>query len=296
VDGSGNIYVADGWNNRIRRIDPSGRVTTVAGNGKQGWVDGTGGENGTAEFSDPCGVAVDGSGNLWIADSGNNSIRKIDPSGNVTTLAGIPVPGATFYFPEGLAIDGMGNTYVGDTDYQVIQELEVSGNVITLAGNGISGFADGRGGPDGGAEFAYPGGVAIDGSGNIYIADEQNNRIRKIDSAGNVTTLAGNGIAGLHDGTGGPDGEAEFNSPHGVAVDGAGILFVTDSGNNRIRQVDPSGNVTTIAGSGVGGFADGPGGLSGTAEFALPYGVALDRSGNLYIGDFLNDRIREILR
>ena len=226
----------------------SGNVTTLAGNGTRGYADGTGGPTGTAKFNGPMGVAVDAAGNVFVAELYNNRIRKVDPSGNVTTLAG----------------------------------------------NGTQGYADGTGGPTGTAEFDRPGGVAVDAAGNVYVADTYNNCIRKVDPSGNVTTLAGNGTAGYADGTGGPTGTAEFNNPGGVAVDAAGNVYVADYGNNRIRKVDPSGNVTTLAGNGTPAYADGTGGPTGTAEFWGPAGVAVDTAGNVFVADGTNNRIRKI--
>ena len=148
--------------------------------------------------------------------------------------------------------------------------------------------------PSGTTEFYGPTGVAVDTAGNVYVADSINNRIRKVDPSANVTTLAGNGKPGYADGTGGPTGTAEFNEPVGVVVDAAGNVYVADTYNSRIRKVDPSGNVTTLAGNGAPGYADGTGGPTGTAEFSGPRGVAVDAAGNVYVADAFNNRIRKI--
>jgi sugar lactone lactonase YvrE len=305
LDGSGNVYVADSMNYRIRKIDASGNVTTIAGNGVSGWVDGFGGADGGAELYRPYGTAVDAMGNVYVADA-DHRIRRIDSSGNVTTLAGNGGPGfadgtggahgtAMFRQPEGVAATASGIVYVADFGNHRIRMIDTSGNVTTLAGNGHLGWADGTGGPDGGAEFDFPSGVAVDSSGAIYVADRDNNRVRKIDGSGMVTTLAGNGLSGYADGTGGPNGTAELNYPSGIAVDPSGVVYVADEGNDSIRRIDTSGNVTTVAGHGNYAFVDGLGGVMGTAAFASPFGVAVDALGRVYVGDSGNNRIRLVM-
>jgi len=228
VDGAGNVYVADPFNHRIRKITAAGQVTTLAGNGTAGIVDGA---ESTAQFSSPGGVAVDGAGNVYVADAGNNRIRKITATGQVTTLAGDGTA-AQFRFPGGVAVDGAGNVYVADTNNHRIRKITATGQVTTLAGNGTAAFADGAGVN---ARFDLPYGVAVDGAGNVYVADTANHSIRKITATGQVTTLAGDGAtAGIVNGTG---AAARFNNPYGVAVDGAGNMYVADASNNRIRKI-----------------------------------------------------------
>ncbi|MFH1538841.1 MAG: NHL repeat-containing protein [bacterium] len=290
VDSSGNVYVVDNNNNRIRKITSAGVVTTFAGSGTAGFADGTGA---AAQFDDSAGVAVDSSGNVYVGDELNHRIRKITSAGVVTTLAGSGYAGyadgtgaaAQFYNPAGVAVDSSGNVYVGDWNNHRIRKITSAGVVTTLAGSGTAGFADGTGTA---AQFNYPVGVAIDSSGNVYVADSNNNRIRKITSAGVVTTLAGSGTGGYADGTG---AAAQFYNPYGVAVCSAGYIYVADSDNNRIRKITSAGVVTTLAGSGVGGYADGTG---TAAQFYSPFGVAVDSSGNVYVGDWSNHRIRKI--
>jgi sugar lactone lactonase YvrE len=291
VDASGNVYVGDSLNHRIREIDPSGNVTTLAGNGVHGDQDGSGGPTGTAEFNFPSGLAVDRHGNVYVADANNNRIRKIDPAGNVTTLA---PHGEALFVPSGVAVDGADDLFVTDTGHNRVIEIDPSGTVTTVAGNGQLGDADGTGGSKGTAEFASPTGLAVDAAGSLYIADFLNSRIRKIDPAGNVTTIAGNGTQGYADGTGGPHGTAQFDGPVGIAVDQGGNLYVGDAENNRVRMIDPLGNVTTLAGNGIQGFADGTLGPLGSAEFHNPAGVAVDLIGNVYVADSQNNRIRKI--
>ena len=228
---SGNVYVADSGNNTIRKITPAGVVSTLAGlAGTPGSADGTGS---AARFCYPYGVAVDGSGNVYVADSMNYTIRKITPAGVVSTLAGWPGSSgstdgtgsaARFDYPTGVAVDGSGNVYVADTDNYTIRKITPAGVVSTLAGlAGTSGSADGTGSA---ARFDWPHGVAVDGSGNVYVADTGNYTIRMITPAGVVSTLAGTaGSSGSADGTG---SAARFNYPYGVAVDGSGNVYVAD--------------------------------------------------------------------
>jgi len=235
IDSSGNLYVADQGNHRIRKITPQGVVTTLAGS-TQGFQDGTGT---SAQFNSPYGVAIDSSGNVYVADYDNHRIRKITSAGVVTTLAGSGTAGhndgtgtsAQFNSPIGVAIDSSGHVYVADYSNHRIRKITPQGVVTTLAGS-TQGFQDGTGTS---AQFNNPYGVAIDSSGNLYVADSFNNRIRKITSAGVVTTLAGSGTAGHNDGTG---TSAQFSNPYGVTVDAAGNLYVADSFNNRIRKIE----------------------------------------------------------
>jgi sugar lactone lactonase YvrE len=241
VDGSGNVYVADGANDTIRKITSAGVVTTLAGTaGSPGSTDGTGS---AARFYNPYGVAVDGSGNVYVADVLNHTIRKITPAGVATTLAGTAGSSgsadgtgsaARFYYPYGVAVDGSGNVYVADTYNHTIRKITPAGVVTTLAGTpGRGSSVDGTGSA---ALFYQPAGVAVDGSGNVYVADTWNNRIRKITPAGVVTTLAGSS-PGIADGTG---SAARFNQPAGVAVDGSGNVYVADSNNSTIRKSVPA--------------------------------------------------------
>jgi len=283
VDGSGNLYVVDHQNSRIRKITPTGVVTTLAGS-TEGYADGTGA---AARFHRPWGITIDGSGNLYVADLYNNCIRKVTPAGVVTTLAGSTEgyadgtgTAARFDLPHGVAVDGSGNLYVGDYGNFRIRKVTPAGVVSTIAGG--RGYADGTGMA---AKFDGPRGVALDGSGNLYMGDSENHRIRKVTPGGLVTTVAGSD-RGYADGTG---TAAQFSGPHGVAVNGSGNVYVVDQLNHRIRKVTPAGVVTTIAGSGALGYADG----SGTAaQFYFPYDVAVDGLGNLYVAE--GHRIRKV--
>jgi len=246
----GTVSVADYANGTIRRITPAGAVTTLAGSTTtRGNADGTGT---AATFSSPLGVALDGNGNLYVADALNSTVRKVTADGGVTTVAGkAGVTGSTdatgtaarFNHPTGIAVDSAGNVYVADATNNTIRKIAPAGAVTTLAGlAGVSGSSDGAGN---GALFNNPGGLAVDPAGNVYVADTGNSTIRKVTPAGNVTTLAGlPGIAGLMDGTG---GTAWFNQPQGLARDASGALYVTDTGNAAIRKVTPAGTVTTLS-------------------------------------------------
>ena len=265
-------------------------VSTFAGN-TQGFLDGQGT---AAQFDNPNGVAVDAAGNVYVADSGNRSIRKIDANGNVTTIAGTGAEGnndgagtqATFSFPDRLDFFS-GNIYVSDTE--TIRVIDNSLNVTTLTGKTSSRddptvFRDGTLSE---ARFSNLVGIAADNAGNIFVTDKGNHRIRKIDNAGNVTTFAGSGSQGTADGNG---AAATFRNPSDLAIDANGNIFVVDSSNDRIRKIDPSGNVTTFAGTREN-FADGQG---TDAAFNTPNGITIDSNGNLYVTDTNNIAIRRI--
>ncbi len=286
VDGAGNVYVADRSNNTIRKVSAAGVVTTLAGTA--GTIGTTDGVSAAARFNSPSGVAVDSAGNVYVADRSNNTIRKVTATGVVTTLAGTALQsgstdgtgaGARFNRPYGVAVDSAGNLYVADNDNHTIRKITVAGVVTTLAGTaGMSGSTDGTGPA---ARFNFPHEVAVDSAGNVYVADQENHAIRKITTAGVVTTLAGTaGTSGSTDGTG---AAARFYKPSGVAVDGAGNLYVADQFNYTIRKVTATGVVTTLAGTAsAAGGADGTG---AAARFAQPFGVAIDSTGNVYVAD-----------
>jgi sugar lactone lactonase YvrE len=288
VDANGNVYVADGENNMIRKISPAGVVTTLAGTTTRGSVDGIGA---AARFNYPAGVAVDASGNVYVGDSLNHMIRKITPEGVVTTLAGSTSPGfvdgtgtnARFNGVANLDIDASGNIYAIDVRNIAIRKITPEGVVTTLAGS-TRGSADGQGMA---ASFNNPNGIRVDAGGTIYIADSGNNMIRKITPEGAVTTLAGSTTPGFADGTG---AAARFDMPFGVGVDASGNVYVADDGNNSIRKITPEGVVTTLAGSQTAGSADG---IGAAAQFNEPYDVTVDLDGDLYVIDGF--RIRKIV-
>jgi sugar lactone lactonase YvrE len=272
IDGSGNLYVSDTGNNRIRKIDPSHNVTTIAGSGAAGAVDSTGTN---ASFKNPRGIIRDSSGNLYVADQGNRKIRKISTSGVVTTIAGSGPDAngngtsARFYAPYGVGADINGNVFVADTNNNLIRKIDPAGNVTTFAGS-TAGFADGTGTN---AKVSTPRAIGADNIGNVYVSDVGNNKIRKISPAGVVTTLAGT-----------------FTLAYGVAVGNDGTVYVSDTNDQRIKKI-VGNTVTTIAGNGTAGFADGTG---TNAKFSSPFGIAVDSSGNLFVGDAGNNRVRKI--
>ncbi|MGH7970618.1 MAG: NHL repeat-containing protein, partial [Limisphaerales bacterium] len=295
VDEASNIYVADSGNQTIRKITPGGVVLTVAGvPGGAGSDDGLGD---AARFYGPTGLTIDRGGNLYVADSGSSTIRKITPSGFVSTLAGssgafISADGAgstaRFNWPFAVATDASGSVFIADTLNHTIRKLTPNGLVSTVAGSaGIQGHADGLGSS---ATFTEPESLGLDTPGNIYVADTDNHTIRKITPAGEVTTLAGRALTpGADDGT---NSTATFRWPSGVAVTAGGAVFVADSGNSTIRLISPTGVVTTLAGlAGQPGNADGP---ASEARFNFPWGIALDPSGNLYISDYYSHTIRKL--
>lgn len=254
IDPQGNLFVADAGNSLIREISSSGAVTTIAGSDSIGYVDGTGS---AAAFFNPLGVTVDANGNVYVADAGNNLIRLVKPGGIVSTFAGTFNTGSSnnlspFNNPSGIAIAPGGNLIVANYLDDNILQVSPSGTVTTFAGQDtVQGSANG---PALSATFYYPNSVATDQFGNTYVSDGVNNLIRKIDAAGNVSTLAGSGAAGAIDSTG---VNASFNGPAGLAVDGYGNVYVADSNNNEIRKITPSGVVTTVAGTGAQGSQNG---------------------------------------
>ena len=294
-DPAGNLYVADLNNHLVRKLDTNGIVSTLAGAaGLAGSVDGTGA---AARFWEPAGVAADANGNVFVAERENHAIRKVTPEGVVTTYAGALRQAGTsdgyrlearFNYPDGLAIDRFGALYVADRRNQTIRKISPDGSVTTLAGvKELRGFADGSGA---GAGFWEPQGVAVDRAGNVFVSDSYNLTVRKITSAGAVTTLAGSAPA--WGSTDGPRLSARFRLPTAVAFDTATNLYVADAENHVIRKVTPAGLVTTLAGlAGWGDFREGQG---SEARFNQPWGVAADVAGNVYVGDRYNQVIRKV--
>jgi sugar lactone lactonase YvrE len=308
---SGATYTMSGDEFRCAVTDSAGSATSAPANlivnsvgvtTLAGWPDAYGSSDGTgraARFNSPGSVRADSSGNVYVADSGNNTIRKITPQGVVTTVAGTAgvagsangkASAALFSGPSGVAVDSSGNLYVADNGNYEIRMISSAGVVSTLAGSaGLPGTTDGTGS---GARFYDPQNLALDGYGNLYVVDGSADTVRKVVIAtGVVTTIAGSPRSrGSTTNTSGSS--ARFNDPSGVAVDSSGNIYVADSGNNTIRMVTPAGYVTTIAGlAGSSGSADGNG---NGARFDAPSGVAVDSSGDIFVADTGNDTIREI--
>jgi uncharacterized protein (TIGR03437 family) len=289
VDGSGHIYIADSNNNRIRVAQAGGSVATFAGNGGYSYS-GDGGAATGAQMNSPYAVAVDGAGNYYVADAGNNVVRKVSASGVITTVAGNGTAGssgdggaataAELSGPQGLALDSAGNLYIADTGNSKVREVS-GGTITTVAGSGTAGYA-GDGAAAASAQLSSPVGLAFDGKGNLYIADTDNNAVRKV-AGGTISTVAGTGQQG-YTGDGGRATSARLNYPEGVAVDAAGDLYITDTLNYVVRMVSPAGAIKTVAGTGAAGYA-GDGGAANQAQLTFPTGIALDASGNVYFSD-----------
>ena len=301
LDGSGDVYIADTGTNRVRQVSPAGVISTVAGTGTASPGGAASSAVSTPLFY-PAAVAVDQSGNLLIVESQANRIRAVGADGLIRTVAGTGVAGlgpdslpatqTQLRWPQGLCLDRSGNLYIADTGNSRILLAPPGGSVTTAAGNGARGFS-GDGGPAPIAQLNQPAACAVDSGGNLYIADTFNHSIRKVDATGSIATVAGTGIAGSG-GDEGPATLASLDTPGGIAVDDNGNLYISDTGNNAIRQVTPDGIIHIIAGTGVGGFA-GDGGPALSAWLDTPGGILLDGSGDLYFADTNNNRVRELI-
>jgi trimeric autotransporter adhesin len=298
VDSAGNVFIADTSNNRIRKIDTGGNISTVAGNGTGGYLADNVPATST-RINAPRGVVVDGSGNIYIADTSNNRIRRVSAGGTITTFAGTgsasfsgdggAATSATLRGPQAVALDASGDLYIPDTVNHRVRK--VSGGIIsTIGGTGSAGYA-GDGGAATSGQISSPAGIAVDGTGAVYLGDTSNFRLRKI-VGGNFSTIAGTGSA-FFGGDGGPLADAQFTNPQAVVFDGAGNMYLSDSGTHRIRKVDTHGIITTVAGTGTAGYG-GDGGPATSALLNTPLGIAMDAAGNLYIADGNNNRIRKV--
>src|SRR5215216_4951934 len=305
IDAEGNMYIADTGvycigpgGDTVRKVDPHGTITTVAGTGEAGFS-GDGGPATKARLDFPSAVAVDREGNLYIADGLNYRIRKVDQDGIITTFAGTgeaghsgdggPATSAKLTEPDQMTFDARGNLYF--VDYTSVRKIDPSGTITTVAGTGRFGFS-GDGGPAIQARFEANA-LALDREGNMYIADTENNRIRKVDKEGIIHTIAGTGKEG-YSGDGGPATEAALNLPTGIALDGEGNLFIACHHNSRVRKVDKDGTITTVAGTGQMGF-NREKGSARKVMLNQPWDVYFDdESGDLYIADAFNSRIRAV--
>ena len=292
-----NIYIADQVNNRIRLIS-NGNISTFAGSGTSG-SSGDGTTATKANMADPTGVATDSSGNLYLSDTVNSEVRKVSGT-NIAAFAGVAgTPGfggdgaaatsAQINHPSGMLVDTAGNVYIVDTFNDRIRKVTTDGNITTIVGNGNTGYS-GDGGPAIAAALNNPEAIAMDAAGNLYIADGVNNRIRKVTTDGNITTIAGSSSAGGFGGDGGLATNALLNHPRGVAVDGAGNVYIADTFNQRIRVVVPGGIIYTIAGLGIQGYG-GDGGPAIQSELNFPTGVTVS-GANVYVTDSANHAVR----
>ncbi|MCH8550945.1 MAG: hypothetical protein LAT62_03345 [Natronospirillum sp.] len=303
VDQTGNLFIADTVNHRVRRVSPNGMIETVAGSGgvgnQNGFFSGDGGPAIQARLNYPHGIALDNLGNLYIADTHSHRVRRVGVDGVIETVAGDGVVGnsgdggpatqARLNNPVDIALDTAGNLYIVNYSSHRIRRVDSEGNIETVAGSGFGGGYSGDGGPATEAQLNSPTGIELDRLGNIYIADSENNRIRRISQDGIIETFAGNGSRGFS-GDGERATDAALNVPWGVSS-GGGNLYIADTGNNRVRWIGPDGVIHTLAGDGNQGFT-GDGGLASQAELNFPYRVALDGEGNLYTADTQNHRIR----
>jgi sugar lactone lactonase YvrE len=307
-DGEGNLYILDLGNpsnpGRVRKVDSSGRITTVVGDGAPGEA----GEAILGVTFGATGLAVDAAGNVFVTGGDGNStdhtVIKVDAAGNVTTVAGTGEPGhsgdggpatdATLGVPWDVAVDASGNLYFSERN--VIRKVDASGIISTIAGTGKPGFS-GDGGPATDALIHHPSGIAVDNDGNLFFIDLGNGRIRRIDTEGKITTIAGAGTRPRDEcffGEGVPATQAIFCGPEHLDVDAFGNVYVADSYNHRIRVIDTYGIITTIAGSGIDGYS-GDGGSALEASLSEPSGLAVSPDGVIYIADSANNRVRKVV-
>ncbi len=302
VDASGNIYIADYIDSRIRKVSTSNIITTIAGTGTAG-LSGDGGLAINAKLNNPAGISVDAAGNIYIADFSNNRIRKINTSGIISTIAGYTTaPGfsgdggiatsAQLSGPNGVVADAAGNIFIADYYNNRIRKINTSGFINTIAGTSTAGYS-GDGGPATAAKINAPAAIIKDATGNIYFAEYLNHCIRMIDPSGIISTFAGTGGVSGFSGDGGPAIAAKLFDPAGLIMDATGNMFIADSYNNRIRKVNVSGNISTICGTGAAGYS-GDAGSASLAKIYRPNGVATDVSGNVFIADLGNYRVRVI--
>jgi sugar lactone lactonase YvrE len=301
VDPGGNTYFASASLNAVFKVDMTGVVTRVAGIGGANGFSGDGGGALSAQFAGPASVALDAAGNVYVSDSGNARIRKVDTSGNITTVAGSgnfgfsgdggQATGARLSTQTAVATDAAGNLYITDVMNARIRKVNTAGIITTVAGSGTQGYS-GDNGPAVSAALRSPSEVAVDGAGNLYIADRGNSRIRKVNAAGIITTVAGTGTSG-YTGDGGPAADAEVSDPGSLALDAAGDLFLTDDENQVVREVSVSGIIETIVGNGVQGYTSDGGPATGASLFG-PCALGLDVTGALYIAECESARIRKV--
>ena len=301
LDTFGNLYIADGDNDVIQKVDTAGIITTIAGNGGRGYS-GDGGPATNATLNSPTGLSLDLAGNIYFADNGNNLVRVIDRTGIIKTVAGsytlfgsyggdgAPATNAKLNHPYATAYDKGGNLFIADLSNDVIRKVGLSGIISTVAGTGVHGYSgDSSAATE--AELLGPTGIAIDDTGSLFIADSHNNVIRKVDTFGIITTIAGSGIGG-YAGDGGPATAAQLNYPWSIGINNQG-MYIADYGNSVIRKINTSGTISTVAGDGINGYS-GDGGMAINARLNHPGGLAIDKYGNFYFGDVYDYVVRKI--
>ncbi len=299
VTKANGAYFSDARNNVVRKVATSGVITTFAGTGTGGYA-GDGGPASAARLRGPGGIATDAIGNIYIADSRNNVVRKVDTNNIITTIAGTGTAGYTgdggaataaqLRIPVGVAVDGAGNIYISDSRNQVIRKINTTGIISTIAGNNTTGYT-GDGGPATAAQLWTPLGIAVKSNGTLFIADSRNNVIRQVDTAGGITTFAGNGMIG-YTGDGGLATAANLYMPNDVKMDALGNVYISDS-NNSVRIVNTGDTIRTFAGTGMPGYS-GDGGPATAAKMSAPDGLAVDAAHNIYISCAGNNVIRRV--
>ncbi len=295
-----NIYICDNYNNAVRMINPAGVITTVAGTGAAGY-NGDNIQATAAELDQPISARIDASGNLIIADAYNNRVRMVNKSGIITTIAGTGTGGyagdngqataAELHVPSGIAIDATGNIFISDAYNYVIRKINTLGVITTVSGTHVNGY-NGDGIQATTAEMGITGDIFIDKANNLYIPDVSNSRLRKVNAAGIITTIAGTTTAG-YNGDGIQATTANINGPSSVSLDSIGNIYFTDELNERIRMINTSGIVSTIAGNGTTGY-NGDGIQATSAELNKPHGIWVNKYGSIYISDYWNNRVRAI--
>ena len=298
IDSSGNMYIADPLNDVIEKVTSGGTLSIFAGTGRTGVP--TAGPATSSDLNHPDGVAVDSSGNVYIADTINDVIEKVTPSGTLSIIAGTPghhappTPGpatsSSLYHPAGVAVDGSGNVYIADTDNEMVEEVTTGGTLSIIAGTGTSGAP--TPGPATSSDLSNPSGVAVDSSGNVYIADTNNQVVEKVTpgTPGTLSIAAGTGTSGAP--TPGPATSSDLSDPSGVATDSSGDVYIADQANGRIEEVTPSGTLSIIAGT--GGQGPPTPGPATSSNLYNPAGVAVDSSGDVYISDGLAGVVAEV--
>ena len=295
VDSSGNVYIADMYNNEVEKIDSSGNLSIIAGNGTAGRP--TPGTATDSALKAPSGVAVDQWGNVYIADQGNNMVEEVDTSGNLSIIAGNgtigpPTPGlatnSSLSYPQGVAVDSSGNVYIADVGNNMVEEIDNADNLSIIAGNGTMGPPTAGIATD--SALSGPTGLAVDSMGNVYICDHYNNLIEEVDTSGDLTIIAGNGRQGPP--TPGYATDSSLSFPTDLTVDQWGNVYIADQVNNRIEKVDTNGNLSVIAGNGTIGPPTP--GLATNSRLSYPQGVAVDSSGDVYIADLVKNYIEKV--
>jgi sugar lactone lactonase YvrE len=306
LDSLGNLYISDSGSGTIRKVNASGMITTYAGKGSVGLPAGDGGPATNASIRNPNGVAIDAAGNLFIADNSGGQVRKVNAAGIISTLAGNrqsgfsgdggPATNASLENPTDVAADSSGNVFIADSGHGCVRKVDTNGFITTVAGTGTNQPFSGDGGAATNAGLSTPKSVAVDFSGDLFIADTSHGTIRKVDTNGIITSVAGIGSTGSFAGDGGPATNATFSAPVAVKVDAAGNIFILDSSYGRIRKVDTNGIISTVAGKGnfTGFTIAGDGGPATNALFNQAVALVLDAVDNIYIADSLYDRVREI--